>query len=132
MNLKNWIKFHEGCKLRPYKDTVNKITIGYGRNLQDNGISIQEAELLFDNDYNRCLKDLSQFDWYTDQPEHVQNALMNMCFNLGINKLLRFKRMIVALKEKDYTNAAIEALDSDWAKQVKSRARDVALMMRQG
>lgn len=131
-NLKDWIKHHENCKLRIYTDTVGKMTIGWGRNIEDNGINQQEADFMFDNDFARCQGELAPYTWYTDQPQHVQDALMNMCFNMGIGRLLGFKKMIAALNKKDYTTAAIEALDSLWSKQVGQRAKDVALMMRQG
>lgn len=132
MDLKKWIKSHEGFSSHLYLDTVGKRTIGFGRNIEDNGISKDEGEYLFDNDFNRCVSDLKNYIWYTDQPQHIQDALTNMCFNLGINRLLGFKKMITALMKKDYTEAAIEALDSKWAKQVGKRANDVALMIRQG
>lgn len=132
IQLKDWIKHHEACKLHPYIDTVGKLTIGWGRNIQDNGISKAEADYLFENDFNRCQADLIKYKWYTDQPQNIQYALMDMCFNLGIGKLLGFKKMIAALQEKNYTQAAIEALDSKWATQVKTRAQDVALLIREG
>lgn len=116
----------------PYTDTVGKLTIGWGRNLEENGISQEEADYLFDNDIAICEKELSKCKWYVDQPEGVQAALLNMCFNLGLPRLKGFKRMISALKEKNYTQAAIEALDSKWAKQVGQRAKDVAVMLREG
>lgn len=131
-SLKEWIKHHEGLTLILEKDTVNKTTIGYGRNIEDNGISKEEADFMFDNDFSRCQRELSPHWWYADQPDNVQDALMNMCFNLGIDRLLGFKRMIAALIVKDYTTASMEALDSKWALQVGRRAKDVALMMRQG
>lgn len=131
-NLKEWIKHHEALRLQLYLDTVGKQTIGWGRNIEDNGISKEEADFMFDNDFARCQRELAPFPWYTNQPQNVQDALMNMCFNLGIAKLLGFRKMIMALTAKDYTKAAIEALDSKWAGQVGQRAKDVALMMRQG
>lgn len=132
MNVENWIKKYEGLELVLYKDTADKFTIGWGRNIQDNGINLHEAQLMFDNDYARVIKNLESFDWYLALPLHVQYALQNMCFNLGINRLLTFKKMKVALIEQDYTKAALEALDSKWAKQVGQRAKDIALMMREG
>lgn len=111
---------------------MGKVTIGYGRNIDDNGISQVEAEFMLDNDIARCLKELSPYPWYVNQPENIQNALLNMCFNMGISRLLGFRKMIMALVAKDYTKAAIEALDSKWATQVGQRAKDVALMIRQG
>lgn len=116
----------------PYTDSVGKLTIGYGRNLNDNGISKKEADFLFDNDFNSCERELSKYTWYTSQPEGVQAALINMRFNLGLKRLLGFKRMIAALKVKNYTLVAQEALDSKWATQVGQRAKDIAVMLREG
>jgi len=126
-----WIKTYEGLKLYPYKCPANKLTIGYGRNIEERGISIEEAEFLLQNDILRCKQEMAPYTWYYGQPPQVQDALINMCFNLGLTRLLTFKRMIAALEAKDYTKAALEALDSKWAKQVKGRATDVAIMMRE-
>ncbi len=131
-SVKDWIKQNEGLRLKPYRDTQGKFTLGYGRNIDDNGITTEEAEFLFNNDYYKCRWELADHDWYFDQPEHVKWALINMCFNMGITRLLGFTKMIAALKEKNYTKAALEALDSKWAKQVGDRAKQVALMMREG
>jgi lysozyme len=131
-SLKDWIKKNEAFKSHPYLDTVGKLTIGWGRNIDDNGISKEEADFLFDNDFARCQRELAPFPWYVNAPQNVQYALMNMCFNLGIARLLGFRNMIMALTAKDYTKAAMEALDSKWANQVGDRAKQVALMMRQG
>lgn len=131
-NLKEWIKKCETCVLHPYLDSQGKLTIGWGRNLHDNGISQAEADFLFNNDFYSCQRELSECSWYIRQPEGVQAALMNMCFNLGLPKLKGFKRMIAALEAKNYTLAAMEALDSKWATQVGDRAKDVAVMLREG
>lgn len=48
--LKQSIKKHEGLKLKPYQCSNNKLSIGYGRNLEDNGITLQEAEKLLETD----------------------------------------------------------------------------------
>ncbi len=130
-DLQKWIKACEGLDLHSYVDTTGHLTIGWGRNLE-NGITLNEAELMFQNDFNRALGELQQLDWFRMQPEGVQNALINMNFNLGINRLLGFKRMIAALRVKDYTQAALEALDSRWANQVHKRANDIAVMIRSG
>lgn len=118
--------------MHPYLDTAGKLTIGWGRNLEDNGLTQEEADLLFDNDFNRCQRELSPYVWYFDSPQNVQDALMNMCFNLGLPKLLGFKKMLAAILKKDFTTAAQEALQSKWANDVGERAKDVALMIRQG
>ncbi len=131
-DVKAWIKKCEGIKLKPYLDTVGKSTIGYGRNLTDDGISKIEADYLFDNDFNRTQTELSIYPWFYEQSQNVQNALLNMNFNLGITRLLEFKDMIKALDVKDYSKAANAALNSKWAQEVGERAKDVAVMMREG
>lgn len=129
--VKQWIKGCEALKLHPYLDTTKHVTIGWGRNL-DNGISSDEAELMFQNDYKRTVDELEKLDWYVMQPENIQCALINMNFNLGIEKLLEFRGMIEALKEKNYNLAATQALNSVWANQVHSRAQDIAAIIKEG
>lgn len=128
---KQWIRSCEYYRKKPYLDTQGKLTIGYGRNIQDNGISVEEAEFLLKNDIKRSEEELNKFHWYRSQPDNVKKALINMNFNLGITRLLSFKKMINALMENNYTKAAEEALNSNWAKQVGNRAKDIAIMMRE-
>jgi lysozyme len=129
-DIQTWIKQCEGLKLTPYSDTTGHLTIGWGRNLTV-GIRLDEAEFLFQNDFNQTLSELQICDWFDNLPPNVKNALINMNFNIGISKLLEFTNMITALKEKDFTKAAQEVLNSEWAKEVGDRAKDVALMIRQ-
>jgi lysozyme len=130
-DLQQWIKSCEDLKLEPYVDTTGHLTIGWGRNLV-NGIHPDEAELMFHNDFKQTVDELEQCDWYRMQPQGVKNALINMNFNLGIAKMNGFKKMIAALKSRDYTTAAFEALNSTWAKQVHGRATDIAVLIREG
>lgn len=131
LELAKWIKNYEGLRTKPYQDSRGHLTIGWGRNLED-GIHTDEAELMFHNDLIQSIQELSFYSWYLNSPLNVQQALINMNFNLGINKLLEFVKMIAAISQQNWTLAAKEALDSDWAKQVGQRAKDIALMMRQG
>ncbi len=81
----------EGVRLKPYRDTVGKLTIGAGRNLDDIGISEAENAMLLDNDIYRIEADLDQhLPWWRGLDAVRQRILMNMCFNLGIDKLLGF------------------------------------------
>lgn len=130
--LEEWIIRCEGYKKYPYKDTVDKLTIGFGRNLEDRGISVQEGMMLLRNDLRTCIAELTRYSWYREQPPMVRDALINMCYNLGMPRLIKFKKMIYFLNKKDYTNAAKEALDSKWAAQVGKRAKDVAVMISEG
>ncbi len=130
-DLQAWIKKCEGLRLNIYVDSTGNPTIGWGRNLRK-GISMDEAELMFQNDLKETIAQLENFSWYHSLPDGVKAGLINMCFNLGIGKLLQFKQMIAALTAKNYTLAAQEALNSKWATQVGERAKNIAVMIREG
>lgn len=123
---------HEGLELNPYKDTVGVLTIGYGRNLEDKGITKAEALMMLRNDIAEVRKQLAPFSWYKKQNPARKRALVNMCYNLGLQGLLKFKRMIQALENDDHIQAAHEALDSKWARQVGGRALEIAEVIRNG
>lgn len=129
--LKADLELDEGKVRKPYKDTVGKLTIGIGRNLDDVGLSDDEIYYLLNNDISSVERDLElAFPWINEHPESVQRALANMAFNLGLPRLRGFKRMLAAIKEGRYEDAAIEALDSKWATQVGKRALRIAALIR--
>ena len=113
----------EGLRLKPYRCTAGKLTIGVGRNLEDKGISAAEALGLLDNDIDEFWKELtSLLPWVLTAPEAVQEVLLNMAFNLGVPGLLKFKETLRLLQSGGYSLAAQAMLDSKWAKQVGPRA----------
>ena len=121
----------EGMKLKPYRCTAGKLSIGAGRNLDDNGISRAEAETLLNNDIVRCAEELSSnLHFFAELPDHAKRALINMCYNMGIAKLLKFKNMLADLSAHDYKADAAEAMNSAWATQVGDRAKRVCADMR--
>ena len=128
---KQMLRIHEGLRLKPYKDTTGHLTIGYGRNLEANGISKDEAEYLFNNDVNRVDAELTQtFEWYSLLSVVRRAVIIDMTFNLGIRGLSRFKKTISYIESKEYEKASIEMLDSLWAKQVGQRAIELSQMMK--
>ncbi len=123
----------EGVRPMPYTDTVGKLTIGIGRNLTDVGLSDDEIGLMFHNDLARAIQALDKHvPWWGRLSEPRRRALVNMTFNMGIGGLLSFKNMLRHIKRGDYDKAAVEALDSKWARQVKGRAGRVAVLIRDG
>ena len=121
---------HEGLKLTPYRCTADKLTIGVGRNLDDVGITQDEAEYLLDNDILRCCDDLDRnMSWWRDLSETRQRVLVDMVFNLGISRFMKFQNAIDALANGNYKGAAEEMLDSRWANQVGQRAMRLANAM---
>ena len=130
--LKNDLKRDEGLRLKPYRDTVGKLTIGIGRNLDDVGISEREAMALLESDLEWVTSDLDRnAPWWRRMPEPAQRALANMTFNLGWSRLSAFRNMLAALQIADYATAAEEALDSKWARQVGARSERIAALYRE-
>ncbi|MCH2037740.1 MAG: glycoside hydrolase family protein [Rickettsiales bacterium] len=131
--VKKQLKRHEGLRLKPYKCTADKLTIGYGRNLDDVGITEKEADKLLDHDIDRSIDDTrALFPDFDELSEIRQAVLVNMMFNLGKTRLSKFVKMRDAIEDHDYNRAAKEMLDSKWADQVGNRAVELAELMRGG
>lgn len=129
------IKRHEGVRSHVYECPEGYLTIGVGRNVDPNGglgLSDDEIDYLLENDLRRCERELGRFSWFDDLDMVRQDALINMCFNLGFTRLLKFKNMLAAIAEGRYSLAAVEALDSKWAKQVGDRAKEIAYQIETG
>lgn len=127
------LKRDEGLRLKPYECTAGKLTIGIGRNIEDIGITVAEAETMCSNDVARCCAELDAvFPWWRKMTEGRQRALCNMCFNLGITRLRQFSRTMRALEDGRFSDAADHALESQWARQVGQRANRIAELIRRG
>lgn len=121
----------EALRLKPYTDTKGKLTIGFGRNLTDVGISAPEANELCFNDVTVAVAALDHaLAWWRTLSEDRQQVIANMTFNMGIERLLGFHLMLAALKSGDYATAADEMLKSEWAAEVGARAQRLAIRMR--
>jgi lysozyme len=131
-NVIDLVKQHEGCKLKPYVDTVGKTTIGVGRNLTDIGISQAEADFMLANDLEACKADLEKFWWFAPLDDVRKAVLMDLRFNLGLVGLLHFPHFLSAIGKQDWPTAKAELLDSTWAGQVGHRAIEDAQMIETG
>ena len=130
---RNLIINHEGCMLHPYKDSVGKLTIGVGRNLDDVGISQDEAYFMLNNDINKALFSCQNgLPWFNSLDEVRQAVMIDMVFNLGFGGFLKFVMTIEHIKRDEYELAAETMLDSKWAGQVGIRAKELSEMMRTG
>lgn len=123
---------HEGLRLKPYTDTVGKLTIGVGRNLTDRGITEAEARYLLDNDINAALNDLQTLVFFPSLDPVRQRVFIDLCFNIGLSRLRGFTAMLDAVSRHDLATAATELLDSRYAVQVGPRAHTLAAMLRTG
>jgi lysozyme len=127
----DFIKKVEGLKLKPYKDKYGNLTIGYGRNLDDRGITKEEAEILLFTDLALAEYELREvFDDYDEYPIEVKIVLTSMMFNLGKRRFLGFKKFIKAIKNRDYKKAIYELYNSKRAKQLPNRNKLEAQYLR--
>lgn len=123
----------EGFSQFPYKDIFGTLTIGYGRNLVDRGISASEALFLLEKDVEYYQQKLCEsLTCFLEMNEARQIALISMCFNLGVNGFLKFHKMIDALNDQNYELASSEMLNSKWAEQIGKRAQDLAIVIELG
>lgn len=127
------LRIDEGVKLKPYRDTVGKLTIGVGRNLDDKGIRPDELALMLDNDITEAEATAKvlfpSFDSLSDNRKAV---LVNLAFNLGQARLALFRKLRKAVETQDFDAAYVEMVTSTWADQVGQRAVRLAKLMKDG
>ena len=126
------LRRREGFSRLPYKCPAGHLTVGYGHNLEC-GISAEAAEFILRQDVEAAVSAVKgAFVWWNKLNDVRRFVLVDMCFNLGISSLKRFKKMLAACAAGDYETAALEMLLSRWALQVGARARENAAMMKSG
>lgn len=124
---------HEGLRLKPYKDSVGLTTIGVGRNLDQVGITHEEAMMLLDHDILRSISDCAAaFGWFDALDEVRQRAVVDLVFNMGLAKFKTFVNTIRLLEQCDYDAAADNLMMSRWYSQVGSRGPRIVHMIRTG
>lgn len=123
----------EGTRLFPYLDQAGKTTIGVGRNLTNDGLSLDEINVLLKNDVSRITEQLAaRIPYFSGMDPVRQAVLVNMAFNMGFNGLEKFPNMLSAIAKGNWSEASDEMLGSLWARQVGDRAKRLALQIRSG
>jgi lysozyme len=135
------LRFDEGVQYWPYRDAVGVMTTGVGHNMEAHPLppycafplSNEMVDRLLADDLQSVFDDLNgNLPWWTDLNDVRQRVLCNMCFNLGIGKLLGFRNTLAAMRQGRYADAAKGMLNSAWATQVGKRAKRLADMMEKG
>jgi len=128
--LEQYLIKHEEIRYKPYLCPAGKLTIGVGRNIEDNGLTKDEIMYLLKNDIERCEKELKKiFTNFDNLPENVKIVLIDMIFNLGETRFKKFKKLIKAVKKRNWDRMIIEMKNSKWCRQVKKRCRDNVLLI---
>ena len=136
--LKAQIKHSEGVRTTAYKDTLNNWTTGVGHLIRlpdeeyllEKELTDLEVDQIFTTDLNQAIDDARKFIDADSIPEEAFFVVVDMAFNLGLPKLMRFQNFQQALRDKDYVKASYEMLDSLWAKQLPNRSKRLAKQMR--
>ena len=123
----------EGCIYKIYNDHLGYATFGIGHLVLESDpeidlpidalVSKERVVECFEKDIDGVFNDLDRnLSWWVGLSEDHQRVIANMAFNLGINRLKKFKKFLAALQESDFETAAKEMIDSRWAEQVGPRA----------
>ena len=125
------IKHHEGYVEHVYDDSLGIPTIGYGFAIKD--LILQED--LCDEILLRKLRILGRsvmgkFPFFDSLPSDCKDVLMEMCYQLGVTGVSKFKKALKAMEDGDWEKAADEMLDSKWAKQTPNRAKEMSNIVR--
>ena len=130
------IRAHEGIRLLPYTDTTGNLTIGYGHNLTSRGVSQRIADELLAEDIQEAVAACEKHGLYdvsgTPLDDVRRRVITELCFNLGMSKLLQFHNMWLHIRRKEFPAAANDLRHSLYAKQVGRRADVLATMLETG
>ena len=142
--LKEQIKRHEGEVLEIYKDSLGYLTFGVGHLVKEDDpefgepegtpVSQERVDEVYEVDFDKhveetlhvCEKNNIEFD---NLPEDIQHVLVNMCFNLGANRLGKFRNMLYACSVNDWEEMARQMEDSRWFGQVGRRSVELQEMV---
>ena len=130
-NLKEMIAKHEGYEPRVYKCTNGYDTIGYGFAIKDLYMNKEVADLILDQKIQEMLKrilsDKDWGEWFSEKPQHIQEVLINMIFQIGFSGVKKFRKTIQYIKDDNFLLASEEMLDSKWAKSDSpNRAKELS------
>lgn len=120
----------EGIELCQYTDTEGHPTIGYGHLITASDdfprcITRATARTLLHSDYLRAERSVARYYPWAEQQTRL--VLINMTYQLGTEGLASFRRFLRAVEERDRNLAAVEMLNSLWAKQTPERAGRLAI-----
>jgi lysozyme len=132
--IKAALKREEGYEAHCYQDSMARWTIGHGRNIDPKGgigITKDEAEYLLLNDIKRTIEECERaFPFLVSLDRDRLSVVIQLCFQLGLPSLRKFRKMLGAIERGKFTEASEELLDSKFARQVPERARRLSRQLK--
>tara|TARA_Y100001970_G_scaffold174248_1_gene212675 strand:+ start:396 stop:824 length:429 start_codon:yes stop_codon:yes gene_type:complete len=135
--IKSRIKEHEGFRDTVYSDSLGFATIGYGHLVLPNDNFVEGTtypkemlEEVFDNDFKIAHDSANELLINIEHNHIVKGVIIEMCFQLGKPRVMKFKKMWEALKNNDLETASKEMIDSNWHKQTTKRCESLANVMK--
>ena len=126
--MKDYIKEHEGLRLKKYKDSVGKWTIGYGHLILSHEnydeITLEQANEIFEEDFKKHYEQSEQFPGFDKLPFSKKCVIVDLCFNLGGKFYLSWPKFTAFMKAGDYVSASNEIKTSKYYRQVGRRAKN--------
>ena len=117
IKLINSIKQNEGYRSRVYKDSLGIDTIGYGFAIKDLELEEDVCEIILERKLEKLIDRVNnKFKFLKDLPEDAQEVLYEMCYQMGVSGVSKFKKTLLYLENREFRMASIEMLDSKWAK----------------
>ena len=127
----NSIKAHEGYEPMVYQCTEGHDTIGVGFKVDDLFLSEKVCDLILEEKLNDLIPRIERkLSWFRYTQDEVKLVIVNMCYQMGLSGVLKFKRALAAMEIKNWEMAADEMLDSLWARQTPRRANELADLIR--
>lgn len=116
----NEIIVNEGFRAKPYQDTLGVWTFGHGLTF----ITESESIRIVGERVEKIQFELaSKLPYFDRLPVNVQDVLCEMAYQLGVTGLLAFRKMLAYIENSQYDDAAVEGLNSLWARQTPGRAK---------
>ena len=117
------IKLSEGFRDRVYKDSLGIDTIGYGFAIKDLVLDEDISEMILRRKLDSLIDRVNKrFKFVKDLPQEAQDVMYEMCYQLGITGVSKFRKTLAYLENHEFRMASKEMLDSKWARQTPNRA----------
>ena len=94
------LRLHEGVRYKVYVCSEGYETIGVGRNISEGGLGLSkdEVDYLLVNDIKRVQDELTRsYPWFARLDEVRRDAMVDICFNIGLTKLRGFVNALAAM-----------------------------------